>query len=89
VADKKQYKYYLINEIESLQNENTKLLKQLNILQTKYNKIIEVQETEDCYTCVCGQVAQCNCKHLGYLKQRLILIDTEKLDSMWSIENEM
>ena len=87
VVDKeqyKEYKQYLIDEAAFLRNENDKLVKQLSILQIKYNKIIEVQETEDCYTCVCGIVTQCNCKHLGYLKQELNRIDLETLNNLWS-----
>lgn len=87
VIDKDQYKHYLIDEIETLRKENDKLKRNLTVLQMKYEKIIEVQEAEDCYTCVCGMVAKCNCKHMGYLKQRLT--DIEKLNSMWIKSNEM
>ena len=83
VVDKEQYKHYLIDEVELLRNENDKLVKQLSILQTKYNKIMDVQESEDCYTCVCGLATKCNCKHLRYLKQKLNRIDLKTLNDLW------
>ena len=81
VIDKEQYKHYLIEEVETLRKENDTLKRKLNILQTKYETLIEIQEAEDCYTCVCGKVTECNCKHLGYLKHHLI--DVEKLNTLW------
>jgi len=80
-VDKEQYKHYLIDEVETLRKENDTLKRKLNILQTKYETLIEIQEAEDCYTCLCGKVTECNCKHLGYLKQHLI--DVEKLNTLW------
>ena len=83
VIDKEHYKHYLMDEIEALKKDNLNLKQKLNDLQMKYNKIIEVQETEDCYTCVCGVATQCNCKHLGYLQQALNRIDVKELNTMW------
>ena len=92
VIDKEHYKHYLMDEIEALKKDNLNLKQKLNDLQMKYDKIIKVQETEDCYTCVCGAVTQCNCKHLGYLKQALNRSDwripkIEQLNTMWDIED--
>ena len=58
IIDKEQYKHYLIDEVETLRKENDTLKRNLNILQTKYDKSIKAQEAEDCYTCVCGVVTQ-------------------------------
>ena len=69
VINKELYKHYLIDEVETLRKENDKLKKNLTVLQTKYEKIIEVQEAEDCYTCVCGMVKECNCKHSEIKKE--------------------
>lgn len=81
--DKEQYKHYLIDEVETLKKENDTLKRKLNTLQTSYEKLIEIQEAEDCYTCVCGKVTECNCKHMGYLKHNLNRIDIEDLNTIW------
>jgi len=86
VRNEKQYKKPF-DEIKTLQKENDKLKENLNRLQKKYEKIIEVYESEDCYTCICGLVTECNCRHLGYLKQNLI--DMNKNNSTWGIEDVM
>lgn len=71
VIDENQYEQYLIEEVDNLKKENSILKRNLDILQIQYEKIVEVQEAEDCYTCVCGMVAECNCKHMGNLKYKL------------------
>ncbi len=71
VPNKEHSTRYLMNKVDALMKDNINLRQKLNDLQTKYDKIIEVQETEDYYTCICGAVKQCNCKHLGDLKQAL------------------
>jgi len=83
-VDKEQYKHYLIDEIELLKKANDELTKANDALTLTIKKLLEVYEAEDCYTCVCGKVTKCNCKHLGYVKQKLLgAIDIEKLNSMW------
>ena len=79
--DKEQCWSTLINEVEALRKTNDQLQRNLNRLQKKYKRLVEAQEAEDCYTCVCGMVTQCNCKHMGYLKPKLI--DLDKLNNMW------
>ena len=83
VIDKEKYKHYLIDEVETIRKENDKLKRNLNLLQQKYEKIVEVQEAEDCDTCICGMVTECNCKHMGYLKHNLNRIDLEYLNNLW------
>ena len=44
------------------------IIKSLNLKIATLERIIEEQKEElavDCWTCTCGLVTECNCKHMG------------------------